>query len=367
MTLFRIASNGLEPVPETSFVQEKLSERADLQRLLKSNIAILDPDLMVIAEEFGDWEDSSRRLDLLCFDRSDSTLTVVELKRTDDGGHMELQAVRYAAMVSNMTFERTVAAHARYLNVDVAEAEAAVMAFLGSDSSGDAELGEQVRIVLVSANFSREVTTAVLWLNKQGLDITCYRMRPYRLEGDVLVDIDQLIPLPEAADYETRLRAQRDESNRVAAGRKAIYQKFWGQLIDRSRSRTSVIANRTSSKDHWITGRGGRTGFSLNFVLNQHESQAECYITFGAKGVHRADAAYQALLLQKDAIEEQVGEKLVWEDLPGRQGAKISRPVVGGWRTAEEEWPALQERLIEAMVSIERALRGPIDALIIPD
>jgi len=29
----------------------------------------------------------------------------IELKRTEDGGHMELQSTRYAAMVSTMTFD----------------------------------------------------------------------------------------------------------------------------------------------------------------------------------------------------------------------------------------------------------------------
>jgi hypothetical protein len=42
------------------------------------------------------------------------SLVVVELKRTDDGGHMELQAVRYAAMVSSMTFDQLVGAHAHF-------------------------------------------------------------------------------------------------------------------------------------------------------------------------------------------------------------------------------------------------------------
>ena len=54
---------------------------------------------MVLAEEFGDWEDSRRRIDLLCLDPN-AQLIVVELKRTVDGGHMELQALRYSAMVS---------------------------------------------------------------------------------------------------------------------------------------------------------------------------------------------------------------------------------------------------------------------------
>jgi hypothetical protein len=35
-------------------------------------------------------------------------LEVTALKRTEDGGHMELQALRHAAMVSTMTFDQLV-------------------------------------------------------------------------------------------------------------------------------------------------------------------------------------------------------------------------------------------------------------------
>ncbi len=46
---------------------------------------------------------------------------VVELKRTTDGGHMELQALRYAAMVSTMTsddLERIFAEHLEKMGED---------------------------------------------------------------------------------------------------------------------------------------------------------------------------------------------------------------------------------------------------------
>ena len=52
---------------------------------------------MVMAEEYGDWEESHRRIDLLALDRS-ADLVVIELKRTHDGNHMELQALRYAVL-----------------------------------------------------------------------------------------------------------------------------------------------------------------------------------------------------------------------------------------------------------------------------
>ncbi len=41
---------------------------------------------------------------------------MIELKRTNSRGHMDLPAIRYAAMVSQMTFEQAVEAHQRWLD-----------------------------------------------------------------------------------------------------------------------------------------------------------------------------------------------------------------------------------------------------------
>jgi len=87
MPIFQVTSKELKPISETTFGAEGIMERNDIQRMLREQISVLDDRLMVIAEEFGDWLDSSRRIDLLCID-SEANLVVVELKRTDDGGHM---------------------------------------------------------------------------------------------------------------------------------------------------------------------------------------------------------------------------------------------------------------------------------------
>lgn len=114
MANYSITNDALVKVSETTFEAEGMYERRDLQRLLRHNIEVLASDLMVIAEVFGDWVDSSRRIDLLCIDK-EPALVVIELKRGNDVGHMDLQAIRYAAMISAMTFEQLVAAHARYV------------------------------------------------------------------------------------------------------------------------------------------------------------------------------------------------------------------------------------------------------------
>ena len=48
-----------------------------------------------------------------------------------------------------------------------------------------------------------------MWLNDFGLDIRCVRMRPYASNGETIVDIQPIIPLPEAADYQVRIREKK--------------------------------------------------------------------------------------------------------------------------------------------------------------
>lgn len=165
MPVFEITQDRLIALRPTAFSNHNLRERDDLQRLLRDQVEIIAPDVLVVSEEFGDWEDSKRSIDLLGIDR-DANLVVIELKRTEDGGHMELQAIRYAAMVSKMTFERLTDVFGSYLvkrglQDDPREK---ILEHLGWGGPDATKFAQDVRIVLASAGFSKELTSAVLWL-----------------------------------------------------------------------------------------------------------------------------------------------------------------------------------------------------------
>lgn len=216
MAIYELKSDQIIEVPKTTFSEEGVKERSDLQRLLRTQIDVVSPNTLVIAEEFGHWQDSKRRIDLLGLD-SDANLVVIELKRTEDGGHMELQALRYAAMVSTMTFEQVVSARAEFQvrrKIDD-DAEQAILNFLGWDEPNEDQFAQSVRIILVSADFSKELTTAVMWLNTGDLDIRCVRLRPYSLENRVLLDVQQVIPLPEAAEYQVQLKEKTQKEQKA--------------------------------------------------------------------------------------------------------------------------------------------------------
>lgn len=221
---------SLSPIVATTLEKLGVMEREHLQAALRDKISALGTDLLVIAEEFGDFEGANRRIDLLCIDTT-GRLVVVELKRTIDGGHMELQALRYAAMVAtNTTFDDVVKIFEKYLAGRAKDAEAA-RDLLEEHLSDVADIDEEVpsrevRIILVAVDFSQEITTTVLWLRDlYGLDFTCVRVTPYQTQDRLLVDIQQLIPLPEATDYMVGLR-RREQAAKTAVVSAERYTRY---------------------------------------------------------------------------------------------------------------------------------------------
>ncbi len=365
MPIFEITQSAIRKLNETTFSAAGVRERADLQRLLRSNIEVVSPDTLVLSEEFGEWEDSRRRIDLLGIDR-DANLLVIELKRTDDGGHMELQAIRYAAMVSTMTFEKVVDVYSAYLRRIGKEndARATILEFLGWEDPDEDVFAQDVRIVLASAEFSKELTTAVMWLNEHGLDIRCVRMQPYDDGGRLLVDVQQVIPLPEAAAYQVQVREKEQRGRKERAERYDIRRRFWQALLTLAAAKTPLHANISPSENSWVGTSSGMRGLSFNYVTGQHESRVELYIDRGSEEADTNKRIFDRLHNHKEQIERSFGGELSWQRLDAKQSCRIAHTIsAGGWRSDEAKWPEIHNVMIEEMVLLERALKPEIAAL----
>jgi hypothetical protein len=227
MSLYNISNKNLKALTPTTFAAEGLQERQDLQEALKGCIGAIAPDCLVISEEFSDWEDSRRRIDLLAIDKN-ANLVVIELKRDEVGAHMELQALRYAAMISTMTFDKACEYFAQYIQKEGLELNAreTILDFVDLDESSLDDFGNDVRIVLASADFGKELTTSVLWLRDKGIDISCVRLTPYKYKDDVLIDASQIIPVPELEEYQVRFREKRTEQSQSRATREFDYSEY---------------------------------------------------------------------------------------------------------------------------------------------
>lgn len=362
MPIYEARPEGLQPLTATSFEAEGWRERGDIQRLLKDRIASLEDGLMVLTDEFSGWADSTRRIDLLCLD-DEANLVVVELKRNEDGGHMELQALRYAAMVSAMTFDQAVQTLARYRNraaPDTDAARADILAFLEWPAPDEDSFASETRIILAAADFGKELTTTVLWLRDRKIDIRCIRLKPYRqADGRMLVDIQQIIPLPETADFQTRLEEKKAAERKERGERATLLGRFLGQLAERAAPRIDLHRGRTPDADLGVLfGSIGKTGFTLNYVVAKDTSRVELL-------VQRDDGRQQLLRLQesREAIEAAFGAPLTWQEKEGVRQCRVYHPVAGGYRSAEGEWPSIQNEMIDAMIRLDAALRQRVLAL----
>jgi len=367
MPIFQVTPQGLKAVCETTFGAEGMLERKDIQRMLREQIGVLDDRLMVIAEEFGDWLDSSRRIDLLCLDK-DANLVVVELKRTEDGGHMELQALRYAAMVSAMTFDQMVETCARSRSMaspDIDGTKAEILDFLGWDEVYEDQFGLDTRIVLAAADFGKELTTAVMWLIERGLDIRCVRLKPYRMQdGTVLMDVQQLIPLPEASSFQTQIGVKKQAERQSRSDRHELRLKFWEGLLELAKTKSEVHANRKPTQDGWLSGSINRFGFNLTYAIRRTDSQVDLWIAHGAGQTTRNKAAFKALLAQREAIERDFGGALEWQELPEGEGSRIRFVLDGGYKSPQEQWPAIHAAMVDAMVRLDKAMRQRVAQLV---
>jgi len=232
MPIFKVQDNKFIKLPSTTFEMEKIYEVKDFQKYLSNSIEVIDNDLLVISTEFSDWEDSKRSIDILCID-VDGNLVVIEIKRTQDGGHMELQSIRYSAMIANMKFDKAVKTYEAYLkkiNSQI-DAETKLLNFLGWADIKVDEFAQEVKIILISSDFSIEVTTSVLWLNEKELDIRCIKVKLQKDDENVYFDIQQIIPLPESTDYQIKLKEKAAEERLIRTENKRE-QSIVSKLFD---------------------------------------------------------------------------------------------------------------------------------------
>lgn len=64
----------------------------------------------------------------------------------------------------------------------------------------------------MSEGFSKELTTSVLWLNENGLDITCIQLQPYMNGHELLIESSQIVPVPGTEELLVQAQGKRSET-----------------------------------------------------------------------------------------------------------------------------------------------------------
>jgi Endonuclease NucS len=205
-----IAAKQLHKLTPKTFAELGLLERFDIQEWVVSRPDVLDEELLVLAKEYI--LPSGIRLDLLALDKA-ANLVVVELKRDSSGSDVEWQAIKYASYCSNFAPTDIFEIYALYLGTNGDDAQLKIEVFIETQELDS--LNQKQRIILVAQEFHSDVASAVLWLRDYNVDVKCIRLRAYTdSDGDLFLNPDVIIPLPEAKDYIERREAKKKETSR---------------------------------------------------------------------------------------------------------------------------------------------------------
>ena len=256
MAICKMEDEKLIPISETSYKDSNLEEPTFLRPLLRKSIEVgsideILPDLMIVAEEFNAWSNSNRRIDLLAVDR-DANLVVIEIKRSSHGDHSELQAIRYAAMISDLTFEKAAEVLHRHMinggdeGATLEDASKNLTDFFGWRDPDETLFGREVKIFIAAAGFSDELATSVMYLLREyNMDIKCLAMVPYENDGEMLIDVDIVIPRPEMAKMEIKSFAKKQNEKRARAAKASARKKYtvsvMGKMVGESMNKKNSI------------------------------------------------------------------------------------------------------------------------------
>lgn len=124
-----------------------------------------------------------------------ATRVIIENKLDDSGRDVVWQALKYAGYCANLRKDQILDIFQLYLDKyepEETRPAAEVMAeFLECESLDEVQINQSrtQRVMMVAASFRKEVTNTALWLMQFGLRVQCFKVKPYKFNDDVFVDI----------------------------------------------------------------------------------------------------------------------------------------------------------------------------------
>lgn len=208
----------IEPI---TFSELNMTEN-DIEEILRNSIDMIcdeEESMLIVGRQVRN--EKNGRSDLTAVDNS-GNIVLIEIKRDrKDIEHrreaFEFQAIRYAA--SYATIEKTddlvKKVYAPYIEKYRSEFELGELTsfelgirklneFLQVNDA-QKNFNEKQRIILVASDFDEQTLSAVAWLNSNNVDMSCYRLTPYKLNEDLFFYVEKLLPVTNYDDYYVNL------------------------------------------------------------------------------------------------------------------------------------------------------------------
>lgn len=202
--------------------------------------------------------------------------------------------------------------------------------------------GNDQRMIFIAANFRREVTATVLWLLSRGIRAQCFKVTPYAFGDELMVDIQQIIPTPEAADFMIGMSSKENEEKAIQDTQKKRHKLrlgFWEAPLEQLRlDGVTLYQNISPTKDHWLSAGSGTRSCPYQMICSRDEARVE--ISLQRSETSENKWLFDQLYGQKDAIEATFGAELAWRRMDDKKASRIvyAQPFDG---FNQEAWPEM--------------------------
>jgi hypothetical protein len=190
--------------------------------------------------------------------------------------------------------------------------------------------------------------------------IQCFKVTPFSMGDNMFLNVEQIIPTKDAEEFVIGLagKAIEEIENAEAEQRRhRIRREFWAKVIDAMAERSDLYRNISAGTSSWLSAGTGVRGIRLNFVATKNYARAELDIDRGDRNENKR--IFNALFSQRQAIEAGFGGELIWERLDDRQVSRVKAEAEGNIYD-QERWEEMIEYMTDAMVRLEKAIKGKV-------
>ena len=222
---------------------------------------------------------------------------------------------------------------------------------------------EAVTIIWIAAHFNEEHRSTLDWLNK----ITDEDFQFFGLE----VELWRIGDSPAAPKFNI-VSKPNDWSRSVAQAKRALDEaelsetrlmrwNYWSALnavLDRAAG--PVSGNRKPQARAWMGYPIGRSRINLSAAMTKSKRQIRSELYMGGGS---AKAFFHLLAEQREAIEQEFGYPLEWEEFPNRQDSRITAYMSDVDPEDEQDWPRQHQWLATRLNDLHRVFADRIKEL----
>lgn len=208
-------------------------------------------------------------------------------------------------------------------------------------SGFDAEI-----IVWIVKSVRDEHKQAVDWLNEhtdQKINIFAIQMEVWKIGESPYAPKFQIIAKPN--DWAKAVKKATNQSELSAT--KLLQLEFWSKFKEFVQENNGIIKLRKAYPQHWYDISFGFSNAHITLTVNSQSSQITCEIY-----IPDSKKLFSCLYAQKDEIEDELSERLEWEELPEKKASRI-KLISKGELSKQEEWTQYHSWMLEKVTSFQ--------------